>query len=174
MQNEELQRLWKRAHDTFIAKTNDAAAARVLAHATVARFRKRAPFSKRVEIAKVDEEERIAWGWAYAYVDENGQPVVDFSGQIIDAADVRKMAERFTMESRRGAEMHKSHVGYVMHSIVIDDDVAKALGVSTRKRGWYIGFKVLDDAAWAKVKDGTYKAFSIGGVANVEVLSDAA
>ena len=31
--------------------------------------------------------------------------------------------------------------------------------------GWWIGFKIEDEAAWAKVKDGTYSMFSIEGKA---------
>jgi hypothetical protein len=35
--------------------------------------------------------------------------------------------------------------------------------------GWWVGFHVEDDAAWARVKDGTYKMFSIQGTALREV-----
>ena len=31
--------------------------------------------------------------------------------------------------------------------------------------GWWIGFKVLDEEVWEKVKDGTYSMFSIEGTA---------
>ena len=35
----------------------------------------------------------------------------------------------------------------------------------TLPEGWWIGFYVDDDAAWEKIKDGTYKMFSIEGTA---------
>ena len=66
--------------------------------------------------------------------------------------------------------MHKDQGGFVSQSIVVTDEIAKELGLTTQKRGWFIGFKVSNDDAWAKVKDGTFRAFSIGGTAVSEAI----
>ena len=52
-------------------------------------------------------------------------------------------------------EMHKASAVGVAQELVLDD---------TTKSLW-VGVKVVDDAAWQKVKDGVYKGFSIGGKA---------
>ncbi len=36
--------------------------------------------------------------------------------------------------------------------------------------GWWIGFYVDDDEAWEKIKNGTYKMFSIEGTATRETI----
>jgi hypothetical protein len=54
-------------------------------------------------------------------------------------------------------------IGEVVESVVLTHDLQKALGIDLQKVGWFIGMKILDDETWAKFKDGTFKAFSIGG-----------
>lgn len=127
-------------------------------------------FEKRVRIEKIDEEQRMVWGWAYVCIDENGQQVVDHSGQIVSLGEIHKAAHGFMRDFRIGGEMHRGDVGSVPESIVVTDAVAAELGMTTRKRGWFIGCHVDDDDAWEGVKAGRYKAFSIGGTADVETL----
>lgn len=127
-------------------------------------------FDKHVAIEKVDEEQRMVWGWAYVCQDENGQQVVDHSGQIVELAEIHKAAHEFMQESRLGGEMHAGEAGSVPESIVVTDAVAQELGITSRKRGWFIGYHVDDDAAWEGVKSGRYQAFSIGGSATVEAI----
>ena len=60
--------------------------------------------------------------------------------------------------------MHRGDkVGEVVESVIIDDEFAKATGMTTDKRGWWIGMAVNDDGIRKRVKDGELKAFSIGG-----------
>lgn len=127
-------------------------------------------FAKRIAIEKIDDEQRMVWGWAYLCQDEHGAQVVDHSGQIVELADIHKAAHQFMLDSRVGGQMHDERAGSVAESLVVTDAVAAELGMATRKRGWFIGFHVADQAAWLKVKDGTFQAFSIGGTADVEDL----
>ena len=133
---------------------------------------KRRVFEKRVKIEKVDDEQRIVWGWAYVCEDANGQ-VVDHSGQIVDAGDMQKAAHGFVLDSRMGGVMHEAEGGSIVDSIFFSRDVQDALGIDLKKVGWFVGFHVDDDEAWQGVKSGKYKAFSIGGSADVEGISDA-
>ena len=60
----------------------------------------------------------------------------------------------------------------LIESVVFTEEKMKAMGIpsGTLPIGWWIGFKVLDEDVWEKVKDGTYSMFSIEGEAQrVEV-----
>lgn len=127
-----------------------------------------------VPITKTDPELRIAWGWAYVS-EEDGQQVVDHSRQVVESAEVQKAAHGFVSEARVGNVMHREAVaGEIVDSLFFSKAVQAALGIDLRKVGWFIGFKVHDDAAWAGVQDGTYTAFSIEGIADVEALDASA
>ena len=129
-------------------------------------------FDKLVPIEKIDDEQRIVWGWAYV-CEDNGSQVVDHSGQIVGPDDMQEAAHDFLLDSRMGGVMHEEEGGSIVDSIFFSKDVQSALGIDLRKVGWFVGFHVDDDEAWQGVKSGKYKAFSIGGSADVEGISDA-
>lgn len=174
------QRMWLRVFNSVFRRTQGDQAAKEAAAFRFAngavrrsnnqRRAKPVDFSKRVAIEKIDDEQHMVWGWAYLCKDEHGQQVVDHSGQIVELADIHKAAHQFMLDSRVGGQMHEDRAGSVAESLVVTDAVAAELGMHTRKRGWFIGFHVADEAAWLKVKDGTFQAFSIGGTADVEDL----
>lgn len=115
------------------------------------------------EIAKIDPEQRLVYGWASVYA-EAGQPVIDKQGDRISEAEVVKMAHRFISEARVAKALHTSPpVGVVVESLVLTDDIQKALGIDLGKSGWFIGMRVDDDAAWDRVKSGELRTLSIGG-----------
>lgn len=126
-------------------------------------------FRRRVPIEKVDDEMRIVWGWAYV-CEENGQRVVDHSGQIWDADAVQKTAHGFATDSRVGGVMHQGQGGHIVDTLFFSKAIQEALGINCRKVGWFIGFKVDDDDAWSRVKSGELSSFSIGGFGDVETL----
>lgn len=130
-------------------------------------------FTKQVAIEKIDDEQRIVWGWAYV-CEQDGKPVVDHSGDVIDAAEVQKAAHGFVTDYRVGGEVHRKAAGRIVDSIFLGKAVQAALGVDLKKVGWFIGFAVEDADAWAGVKSGKYKAFSIGGSADEEPIDAAA
>lgn len=60
--------------------------------------------------------------------------------------------------------MHAGNaIGEVVESVIVDDELAKALGISDGKRGWWIGMRINDPAIQEMVRKGTFRAFSIGG-----------
>lgn len=98
-----------------------------------------APFTK------VDDEQRLVYGLA---TDETP----DIDGEIVDYA-ATKAAVADWSKWRNVREMHQPNAIGVAEEITLDD-TAKSLS---------IGVKVVDNDAWAKVKAGVYKGFSIGG-----------
>lgn len=116
-------------------------------------------------VLKLDEELRVAYGW-FSVVEENGEPVVDTQGDIIKADTLVKAVHNFILDSRSGKVMHRGkRVADIVESLVLTKDVQAALGIDLDKVGWFGAMKFRDEEAWAKVKDGTFRAFSIGGTA---------
>lgn len=115
-----------------------------------------------VSIIKVDDDLRIAWGWA-SVIEEKGQVVVDAHGDTIDAADLMKAAHGFAA-IRRIKAMHKGEpIGEMVESMVFTPALQKAMDIDLGLVGWLIAAKISDDSAWADIKAGKLPAFSIGG-----------
>lgn len=115
------------------------------------------------QITKVDEEQRVAAGWA-SVIEVAGEPVVDSQGDVITEDTLVKMARRFVSETRKAKAMHKGgQVGEIVESLVMTKAVQNAMGINLGKVGWWIAVKVNSDKIWQKVKSGELRAFSIGG-----------
>jgi len=96
-----------------------------------------------VPLAKLDEEKRLAIGYA-------STPALDSQGEIVNREAVEAALPDY-MRFANIREMHQpSAVG-----------VAEAADLDAK--GLRIAAKVVDDDAWEKVKQGVYKGFSIGG-----------
>ena len=95
------------------------------------------------EITKRDDEKRMAWGYA-------STGTVDSQGEIVTQEAVKKAWDEY-IQFGNIREMHQpSAVGVVKEH-------------SFDNNGVMIGAHIVDDAAWAKVVNGVYKGFSIGG-----------
>lgn len=102
-------------------------------------------FSVFLPIAKLDEDQRLVYGYA-------STPRKDLQDERV-SLDAVKGALPDYMEWGNIREMHQlSAVGTTKQANVDD-------------KGLYICGKVVDDPAWSKVKEGVYKGFSIGGEA---------
>jgi hypothetical protein len=115
-------------------------------------------------IFRVDEEQRMVWGWA-SVTKVNGEYVVDRHGHVITSEVMLSAATAFMEKTIRKAktEHYGDVVGAVIHSLPMTQEIAKALGISCEKEGWIIGMKIYDDGVWEMVKAGEFPAFSIGG-----------
>ena len=102
--------------------------------------------------------------------------IEDWQEDIVEPEELENAAYRFVELYREGGEMHeRGGAAVLVESVVFTAEKMVAIGipVGTLPIGWWIGFKVTDDDVWEKVKDGTYKMFSIEGEAErVEVKSD--
>ena len=100
--------------------------------------------------------------------------VVDSEGDVVPIAELEQAAYDFVLWNREGREMHRGEaVASLVESMVFTPDKIALLGLEGGvPMGWWVGFKVFDDEAWAKIKDGTYSMFSIGGRAKREVQNN--
>jgi hypothetical protein len=126
------------------------------------------------EFSKFDDDKRLAFGWA-SVVSLDGQPVLDKQGDLIDPDEIEKAAYQYMLVSRKGGEMHKRrtgpdgqdepvHVADIVESFVVTPEKIEKMGLpEDMPQGWWVGYKVHDDEAWRKVKNGEYKGFSIHG-----------
>lgn len=121
--------------------------------------------SDTVQIQKLNEDENIVFGWASMAIDKNGRPVVDGEGDVISVEQLEKASYEFVKNYREANERHQGpSVGQLVMSVVTTADVKKMLGIQGPEVGWLVAFE-LEPETFAKVKDGTYRSFSIEGSA---------
>lgn len=118
------------------------------------------------DLYKARESERLVSGWANVAVNADGSIPLDWQGDVISPEMLEKAANNFMLEYGESGVMHDGDsVGTVVESIVFTKEKQEAIGIpeGTVPMGWFITVKVHDDETFAKVKDGTYKMFSIQG-----------
>jgi hypothetical protein len=118
------------------------------------------------QLHKARESEQLVSGWASVSVNANGSVPLDWQDDIIAPETLEKAAINFMMDYRESGVMHEGDsVGTVVESIVFTKEKQEAIGIpeGTVPIGWFITVKVHDTSVFAKVKDGTYKMFSIQG-----------
>ena len=125
------------------------------------------------DIYKAKDDEQLVSGWANVALDKDGNAPLDWQDDIIAPETLEKAAMQFMMEYRESGEMHKGNSkGTVVESIVFTKEKQQAIGIpeGSVPEGWFITVKVHDPEVFAKVKNGTYRMFSIQGTAKrVEV-----
>jgi HK97 family phage prohead protease len=94
-------------------------------------------------LAKFDSEQRLVYGYA-------STEARDSQGEIVTRAAIEAALPAY-MEFANIREMHQLSAVGVVKSAGLDD------------KGLLLEAKVVDDAAWAKVREGVYKGLSIGG-----------
>jgi hypothetical protein len=127
-------------------------------------------FGCNIDIMKSDNRGEFVRGWAYVAADEMGK-VVDYSGDLLGGPtveegmqEVRKMAHEFICDFRQARVIHKGRViGEVVESVIIDDALAEVLGITNKRRGWWIGMQVHDKAVQKRIRSNELRQFSIGG-----------
>lgn len=121
-------------------------------------------------ICKTDEDQRLVFGWASIAVTVDGEQLEDRQHDIIDPAELERAVYEYVLDFGDAGEEHLDHLrkkGRLVESCVLTEEKQKAMGIpeGVLPVGWWIGFKIDDDAAWEKVKNGTYRMFSIQGSA---------
>lgn len=120
------------------------------------------------DIIKIDDDRRIVYGWA-SVVTVDGETVIDKQGDMIDPEVLEDAATSFMLSARQAKAMHQGDgIGEVVHSLPLTKAIAKSLGITIEKEGWIIAMKIHDEDVWKQVKEGKFKAFSIGGKAITE------
>lgn len=130
------------------------------------------------DIAKVDEDQRLVFGWANVSTTADGKAVFDRQGDTISIEELEKASYDYMTNSRDGGVMHiRKGVATLVECMVFTKEKMEKLGIpeGTVHEGMWVGFRVEDDTVWKGVKDGTYTQFSIHGRAlrkHVEVELD--
>lgn len=127
--------------------------------------------SKDFTIFKADEDKRLVFGWASISVTIDGQELEDRQHDIIDPEELEEAAYEYVLDFRDAGEEHIETMrkrGRLIESCVFTKEKQRAIGIpeGSIPIGWWVGFKIDDDAAWQRVKSGMYKMFSIEGRAN--------
>ena len=124
--------------------------------------------TKKFDIAKSDDDKRLVFGWANIAIDKDGNQLEDLQKDIIDTEDLEESAYEYVLNFRDTGEEHQSGLrkkGKLVESVVFTKEKQKAMGIpdGVVPEGWWVGFYISDDEAWQKVKDGTYRMFSVEG-----------
>lgn len=120
------------------------------------------------DVYKAREDEQLVSGWANVAINKDGSVPLDWQDDVIAPATLEKAAINFMLEYRGSGEMHEGDSkGTVVESIVFTKEKQAAIGIpeGTVPEGWFITVKVHDPEVFAKVKNGTYRMFSIQGTA---------
>jgi cation transport regulator ChaB len=126
---------------------------------------------KVTKICKIDAAQRLVFGWASVAIHKDGVPVEDLQGDLIDPDDLEEAAYAFNLDFREANAEHVGPVvGHLVESLVVTPAKLEAMGLShdALPQGWWVGFHVPDDGAWARVAAGEYSMFSIEGTAQRE------
>ena len=137
-------------------------------------------FQRVCKIEKIDEEQRMVFGW-FSEIEVDGETVIDADDDYIVEADLEKSAYDFVLNVRAAGEKHKlakrkkvdgvvvsirkkkKVIGRLVESMVFTKEKQELLGIDLGRVGWFGGFLIDDESAWAGVKSGKYTAFSLGG-----------
>lgn len=126
-----------------------------------------------VDVAKMNDDNHLVFGWANIAVDKNGEIPLDWQGDITSPEVLEKAAYKYVLKFRDMGEMHKGEAnGYLVESVMFTKQKMKSMGIAEGivPEGWWVGFFVPDEEVVAKIKSGEYKMFSIQGKAKrVEV-----
>lgn len=115
------------------------------------------------KIVKAEPDKQMVFGWA-SIATENGRPIIDKQGDVIDPGDLEMAAYDFVLYSRTQGDMHdKKDVGRMIESMVFTAEKQEALGINLGLEGWWVGFLVDNPATWREIKAGRLPEFSIGG-----------
>lgn len=119
-------------------------------------------------VLKVDEEQRMVFGWASVAIMDANQPVVDLQGDTIDGPTLEKAAYDYVRRYRTVNDMHTGGaVGDLVESFIVTPEKLKAMGLERKgapEVGMWVGYK-LDETEWAAFKRGERPMFSIEGQA---------
>lgn len=119
-------------------------------------------------LCKIDVAERLVFGWANVAIRKDGAQIEDYQGDLIDPQELETAAYAFNLEFREANVEHTGPVvGHLVESLVVTKEKLQALGLpeDALPQGWWVGFHIPDDAAWASVVKGEYSMFSIEGTA---------
>lgn len=119
-------------------------------------------------IMKSDDDKREVFGWALVAIRKDGEQIVDHQRDVVDPDELEHAAYEYVLNFRDTGELHDAELrkkGRLIESVVLTKEKQAAMGIPEGivPEGWWVGFKIDDDAAWDGIKKGRYRMFSIEG-----------
>lgn len=117
-------------------------------------------------VAKSKDDEQLVFGWANIALMKDGTIPFDWQGDIVPLEVLEKAAYEYVQFYGQTGEEHQGEAfGKVVESMVFTPQKMACLGIpeGTVHYGWWIGFHIPDKEIFEKIKNGTYKMFSIQG-----------
>lgn len=119
-------------------------------------------------ITKSDNDKQYVFGWASVAKLADGTEVSDLEGDVITPDEIEKAAYEHVLDFRSTGEKHDPGLrakGNLIESCVFTKEKQEAIGIPLGKipEGWWCGYHITDQEAWAKIKSGEYKMFSVEG-----------
>lgn len=126
-------------------------------------------------ITKAEPDKMQVFGWASVAITADGQQISDHEGDVIQPDELEKAAYEYVLKFRDTGERHdpdKRKKGKLIESVVLTKEKQEAMGIPAGylPEGWWVGFQITDEDAWAKIKSGEYKMFSVEGRGERESL----
>jgi len=124
----------------------------------------------RVPISKIEPDQNRIFGYA-SVCEKDGKPFVDVQDDWTSEADLEEAFYDFVKNARNVGEMHADygkHLGECIECMVFTKAKQQVLGIVLKDKDGHqivpawVGFEVTPEL-FAKVKDGTFPGFSIGG-----------
>lgn len=122
-------------------------------------------------VVRMDDDQRIVFGWANVTKLASGEIVVDSHGDYIETADLEAAAYGHVLKFRATGKDHVGGIkGQLVESFMVTPEKLEAIGLEkgSLPEGWWVGYHIDDDNLWKSVKKGEYASFSIQGVAETE------
>lgn len=124
-----------------------------------------------VKIAGIDEEQRLVFGIASLALEADGTPYTDLQDDQIPPVELEKAVYDFVQHSGEGDADHDGEqVSQLVESFVITKEklalLLKAVGYQGEMPEYegaaaWMGWRVLSDTVWKRVKSGELGGFSI-------------
>jgi hypothetical protein len=135
----------------------------------------------KLQITKVDKENRMVFG--FFNVNKIGDELVeDLQQDIIETEELEKAAYDFVLNARIAGDSHlRKGVGNLVESMVftVEKQLAilktlEQIGIKDAQfnlgiEGWWGGFQITDEEVLAKIDNGDYPMFSVGGKAEQRI-----
>lgn len=130
----------------------------------------------RFTIAKTEPDKMMVFGWANVATRKDGTQVEDLQGDVIDPEELEKAAYDHVLRFRSAGERHNPNLrgkGRLIESCVFTKEKQAAMGIppGVLDEAWWVGYKIDDPDAWAKIKNGEYQMFSVEGKGRRETIA---
>ncbi len=127
-------------------------------------------------VAKTEPDKMLVFGWANVAIRKDGTQVEDLQGDVIDPEELEKAAYDHVLRFRSTGERHDPNMrskGRLIESCVFTKEKQAAMGIppGILDEAWWVGYKIDDPGAWAKIKSGDYKMFSVEGKGKREAIA---